>query len=352
MRRIIQLSAACLAAAALSACSRNDVTDTGFRPTGGVRFINAVPDTAGSGGLDMRFVDIIDNNNAQFQIPFRNNIVSSGGLPPSSVLIEYKAATAGSRHFRIFLDDTLPGVASIVLKDTSIDVVDQHRYSAFLWGNSRSAAGAADAMRLTVVDETCDPGSLIGLRAANATSNTLDIRAYVDTQVVVATTVTPAGGKAVTTTTTTNTAVPAAVTWAGVAPYSVTTCINVPLSPAYPTPTSNSSTTTTGSGATAVTTVVKTDSTITYKYNVRLAGTATNYVSTNGSALIGIPNGTVSGGCNIGVDCEAGPGTTAAGTALTGVIFPPSVAGTKAAQFSTPAISFMWDKRPNRNAGT
>jgi hypothetical protein len=348
MRRIIQLSTACFAVVVLSACSdRKDVTDNGFKPTGGVRFVNAVPDTAGSNGIDFRFIDEVENN-AQFQIPFRNSIVSAGGVPPSSFLIQYKATFAGTRHFRVFLDDTLPAVASTILSDSTITVEDQHRYTAMLWGNARAAAGSATAMRMTIIDETCDPGSLIGLRAINATSATLDIRAYVDTQVVVATTVTPAGGSATTTTVTTNTAVPAAITWANVGPYSATTCINVPLSPAYPTPTTNSKSTTTGSGTAAVTTVVKTDSTVTYKYNVRNAGTATNYVAANGSALIGIPNGVQSGGCNIGIDCDPSAGTTAAGSALTGIIFPPSVAGTKAVQFTTPAISFMWDKRANR----
>jgi hypothetical protein len=343
MRRIIQLSTACLSAAVvLSACSdRKDVTDTGFGPTGGVRFINAVPDTGGSGGMDMRYVDIVDQNNAQFQIPFRNNIVTTAGIP-ASILIEYKAANAGNRHFKIFLDDTLPSVASTALVDTTVSLTDQHRYTALLQGNARSAAGSATAMRLTFIDEACDPGALIGLRAVNATSNTLDVRAYLDTSVTVTTTNTITSPSTITTVVTSST-VPAAITWPNVGPYSATTCVNVPVSKQFPSPVTHS----TVSG----TITTKTDTAITYKFNVRNAGTATNYVANNGSVLLGIPNGATpaqAGGCNVGVDCDATPGTTAAGSALTGFIFPPSVAGSKATQFAAPAISFAWDKRANK----
>jgi hypothetical protein len=320
MRRIVQASTVCLAAAVLSACSGRDaVTDTGFKPTGGVRFINAVPDTAGSGGMDMRFVDVVDNNNAQFQIPFRNNIVSSGGVPPSSVLIEYKAATAGSRHFRVFLDDTLPSVASTVLVDSTIDIVDQHRYTALLWGNSRDPATSATGMKLKLIDETCDPGDKIGLRVINTTGQAIDVRVYQNTATTTGSTTTNAG------------TAPATPTWT-VEPMDISTCLPFDVTA---TPTKVGSTTTT----------------VTWRFNVRAAGGTTSLFADQ-SALIGVANGTTSGGCNVGVDCDATPGTSAAGTALTAVIFPASVAGSKAAQFSTPAISFMWDKRPNRIPGT
>ena len=48
-----------------------------------------------------------------------------------------------------------------------------------LWGNGRSPKGAADAMHLTVLDETpADPGTQVGLRVINATSAAIDARAY------------------------------------------------------------------------------------------------------------------------------------------------------------------------------
>ena len=190
MRRIIQLSVACLAAGAVSACSGRDaVTETGVAPTGGVRFINAVPDTAGSGGIDFRFVDLVENN-AQYNIPFRNTISTSGGVP-ASTQIQFKATAAGNRHFRIFLDDSLTSVAQLRLGcpttisatdhcvgDSTMTVVDQHRYTALLWGNSR---GGATPMKLTIIDETCAPTDTtqIGLRVINAsTSTTIDVSQY------------------------------------------------------------------------------------------------------------------------------------------------------------------------------
>lgn len=142
MRRIIQLSVACLAASVVSACSSRDaVTETGVEASGGVRFINAVPDTAGANGIDFRFVDLVENN-AQYNIAFRNNIVTSGGIP-ASTQIEYKNTLAGDRHFRIFLDDTLTAVASqrvgcaaaatTCIGDSTMKVENGHRYTAILW---------------------------------------------------------------------------------------------------------------------------------------------------------------------------------------------------------------------------
>jgi hypothetical protein len=317
MRRIIQVTLACIAAGAVTACSDTQkVTDTGIAPTGGVRFINAVNDTAGSGGIDFRFVDAVENN-AQYAIPFRNTITLSGTVP-ASTKIEYKYTAVGARHFNIFLDDTLPAVASQKLKDSTLTVELNHRYTMLLWGSART--GSANPMKLTVIDETCDPGTQIGLRVINATGQALDIRTYQGTDVTV--------GK---TTTTTGTP-PATATWASVPPMSVTTCINV-----APTPTP--------------TTVGTTTTTVTYKFNVQPAGGGTALFA-DASALIGQANGTQANGCSVGIDCDATPGTSAAGSAVTAIIFPSSVAGSKAAQFTTPAISFMWDKRPNRLPGT
>jgi len=51
------------------------------------------------------------------------------------------------------------------------------------------------------------------------------------------------------------------------------------------------------------------------------------------------------------VDIEALPGTTVAGSAVTAIVFPASVAGSKASSFAAPGVSFMWDRRPPRPAG-
>ena len=283
MRRIIQLSALGLAVAALGACTDDKVVQTENIPTAGVRFINAVPDTAGSAGLDMRFVDIVESN-AHFKIPFRNTIVTTGGVP-ASTQIEYKNTRAGQRHFRIFLSDTLQSVAQVVLKDTTVTIEAGKKYTAMLWGNARASSGAP-AMRLAFFEDApADPGSNVALRVINATGSAVDVRQYITTA-------------------------PTAATWANVAPLSVSAFVN--------------------SAPGAV------------KYNVQPAGGG-SALFTDAPALLGVA---------ATIDVEALPGVTVAGSAVTAIIWPRSVAGSKtpqAAAFQVPAVSFMWDRRPTRS---
>jgi hypothetical protein len=290
MRRIFQLSTFCLAAGVVSACKPEETITTPTTPTAGVRFINAVPDTGAAFGLDFRFVDIVENSD-QFRITFRNNPQTSGGVTASAA-IQYKAAKAGSRHFRIFLDDTLQAIASTVLKDSTLTLEASHNYTVLLWGNARSTGG--DKMRLTVIDETvADPGAQVALRVINATSAAVDVSQYASTA-----------------------SVPASPTWANVGAYAISSYVSAP--PAQ------------------------------IKFNVRPAGSASTLFA-DALALIGQPAGTSTAGCVVGLDCEAQPGTTVAGSAVTLIVFPASVAGSKAASFTTPGNSFMWDRRPPRN---
>ena len=69
MRRILQLSTLCLAAGVVSACKPEEVVTTPKQPTAGVRFINAVPDTGATFGLDFRFVDVVENSAAGYVDP-------------------------------------------------------------------------------------------------------------------------------------------------------------------------------------------------------------------------------------------------------------------------------------------
>jgi hypothetical protein len=283
MRRIPTLTALCLAAGALSACSPDQVVKTEDVPTAGVRFINAVPDTAGSAGLDFRFVDVVENS-SHFKVPFRNNIVTTSGVP-ASTLIQYKNTRAGSRHLRIFLADTLQAVAQVVLKDTTVTIEAGKRYTAILWGNAR--AGQAPAMRFNFIEDApADPGTNVALRVINTTGNAVDVRQYAAT-----------------------TAVPTAATWANVGPLSMSSYVTA--APGQ------------------------------IRYNVQPVGGGTTLFA-DPLALLGVA-GTV--------DLEAIPGTTIAGSAVTAIIWPRSVAGSKAPQaaaFATPAVSFAWDRRPPR----
>lgn len=298
MRRISQLSMACLAAGVMSACkSPEQVTLTGTPPTAGVRFINAVPDTGGLNGLDFRFVDNPVENNAQFKIIFRNNAVTANGFT-ASTQIQSKPAQAGTRYFKIFLDDTLastastflntptltidPASAAILPNDTTLALVAGKNYTVILWGNAR---GTAPAMRLTAFeDDPADPATNVALRVINATGAAINVREY------------PQGGT-----------VPGTATWASVPALSASAFV------------------------TATPGLIM--------YNVRQADDVTPLVAADGQALPGAANT---------VDIAAYPGTTIAGSAVTAIVFPRSVAGSKAANITTPTMSFMWDRLPPR----
>lgn len=279
MRRILDLSVLCLLGSLATGCLPAGVTDSEVIPTAGVRFINAVPDTGGAFGLDFRFIDIVENSST-YRATFRNNPITSAGVTASSN-IQYKNAKAGSRHFRIFLDDTLQSAASTVLKDSTVNLEPDHAYTFLLWGNARSSG--ADKMKLTVIDETvADPGAQVALRVINTTGSAIDVRQYAGTSV------------------------PAGATWANVAPYTISNYVTA--APAQ------------------------------IRFNVQPAGGGT-VLFTDALALIGQAQT---------VDIEGTPGTTQAGSAVTMVVFPRSVAGSRATNFTTTGFTFMWDRRPKR----
>lgn len=190
MRRIHYFTALVLAAGAASACRPDEVVKTEDIPTAGVRFINAVPDSSGAFGFDFRFVDIVENN-VHYAVTFRNSPVTSGGVT-ASTKTQFKAARAGSRHFVVFLDDSIQSIASTKLKDSTVNLTAGSNYTGIMWGQGR-----AGTMKFTFFeDNPADPGNNVALRIINATPNAIDGRFYTQ------------GGAA-----------PADPSWANVAPY-------------------------------------------------------------------------------------------------------------------------------------
>ena len=301
MRRFVKLSLLGLAAG-MGACSTPDlVHPTEDLPYAGVRFVNAVPDTAGAFGLDFRFVDLLESN-AHFRITFRNTPTSNSAPNTDySTAIQFKGAREGaSRHFKIFLDDTLQSVAQIALKDTTVSIVKGHNYTAMLWGNARStgtpAGSGGDKMALAFWEDSATVAAgKVKLRVINTTSGALDVWAF------------PTGST-----------VPVAPTWAAVPAYSKSLYVQV------------------DTGA--------------YQYRVRTAGSGTNLFADRAAAPGAVPSCSGVSPCPTGAfpDIEGIPGTRLSGSALSGIVFPPSVAGSKAAQFTNPAITFAWDVRPAR----
>lgn len=215
----------------------------------------------------------------------------------STTLAFYKNARAGSRHFRVFMSvaafSTLPAeqqqaIASTVLADTTFTLEEGHRYSFILWGFSRT--GVTPHMKLSIIDDNpADPGAQVALRLVNAAVGLGPI----DGRQYLATAAPPAG-----------------TTWANVAEQTVSAYVATP----------------TGS----------------IKYNVTPAGSGTA-LFTDATAIAGAP---------ATIDLDPIPGTTVAGSAVSGFVVPRSVAGSTATSFTTPSIIFLWDRRPPRPAGT
>lgn len=192
MRRFSQLSVLCVVATVVAACDLDEVVQTEATPTAGLRFINAVPDTA---AFDFRFVDIVENN-AHWNIGFRDNPVTSSCIT-GLTQVEYKATRAGERRFRIFLSDTLQAIASTVVKDTVVNIEANKRYSTILWGRSRT--GSTPPVRLSFLeDNPPDPGNQVALRVMNTSSIAIEARHY------------PSNGSA-----------PATASWSNIPPLSV-----------------------------------------------------------------------------------------------------------------------------------
>lgn len=299
MRRISKILMLGATVGAVSACSPDEVIQTETPPTAGVRFIHAVPDTA---AMDLRFVDMVESN-AHFNITYRNNVVLSSTAAsgvPASTFIQYKPTRAGQRQFRIFMNGGCTATAcdqayaSTVVKDTTVDLVAGRNYTALLWGYANPGGpgrpAGAPAMRLTFIEEdVAEPAAgQVALRVINATASAIDVRHYAD------------GGT-----------VPAAATWAAVPALSVSSYVTVAAGQ--------------------------------YWYNVQPAGGGATLFADR-RALVGAAAVTGPPG-----PFDAQPGTTVAGSAVTGIIFPTSVS--PAPSVTSPSISYMWDRRPPRPAG-
>jgi hypothetical protein len=278
-----------LGAGAVAACNPDTVVKTEDIPTAGIRFINAVPDT---GAMDFRPVDIVENSQF-YNVTFK-----------STTLLYYKNARAGTRHFTVFRTPTAtdPGTtqlatAQTVVFDLPSEVLEAGKlYTYILWGYSRT--GSTPAMQITrLTDDPADPGAQVALRIINAclpgvcgaaANAVLDVRAFLAASGIGA---------------------PAA-TFPAVAPLTASAYQNI---------------------ATA---------TAAYTVDFRPAGGATSGAAlASGAAPLGVAET---------IDVQALPGTSVAGSAISAIIFPRAVAGSQGGTATTPAVIFVWDRRPPR----
>jgi hypothetical protein len=252
-------------------------------PAGLVRFINAVPDTQ---SLDFRFTDVVAGvPNVEFV-----NLAYRQGTQ-----VALQRVDPGTHHVRVFLDggSTDPAVVSQVLADTNVTFQADVAQTFIFYGAARAAAqkflittDARPALAKT--------SGTFGFRAINMTAGAVDV--YLEP------------GNTLTSVPTT----PAVLT--NVGPNSASNYIT----PAIAAATSN------------------------YSMIVTTAGTATVVAS------VLLPTGTfyVPEVTGVSGALDATAGSRISASVLSGFIFPPSVAGSRAPVFTTTAISISVDKNP------
>lgn len=289
--------------AGVSACQPETVVRTEDIPTAGVRFIHAVPDT---GTMDFRFVDIVENN-AQWNVAFRNSVVLATNSP-ASTYVQYKPARAGDRKFKVFMHgDCSPTACNQALAsqevvgETTQNLEAGALYTALLWGYAnpggpnRPAGAPAVTLNFFREDITV-PAGQVAVRVINTAEYAVSVGYYPkrDSSAVA----------------------PTSIQWTNIAPRSMVTHVGVNPD--------------------------------TLLFTVRSASAPATRLFPDRRAMIGapaIPPDTPPG------PIDAVPGTMVAGSAVTAIVWPRSVAGSTAAPSTTPSISFVWDKRPPRAPG-
>ncbi len=245
----------------------------------------------------IRFINAVPDT---FGMDFRpvdivENSTFYGVVFRNTTLLFYKNARAGERHFKIFTavpsaslpSDVQQAIASTVIADINVTLEAGKLYTFILWGYART--GSAPAMKLTVLEDSpADPGTQVALRVVNAASGLAALDVFQY----------PNGG-----------VVPGTPTWAGVETLTASSYINAPAGQ--------------------------------IRFRVTPSG--------GGAALFTDPLA-LQGAAGT-VDLEALPGTTVPGSAVSGFVVPRSVAGSPAANITTPGIIFAWDRRPPRSPG-
>jgi hypothetical protein len=116
-----------------------------------ITWANVVPDT---GQLDIRVVDI-PSNAALFDAPFRTGLIYPQGIE------------AGPRRIKVFLSSTDPDTAKIFLIDTTFDFAADERYSFYVAGFTRSGRTPPLQAVITSAQPPALSGSQFAIRVIN-----------------------------------------------------------------------------------------------------------------------------------------------------------------------------------------
>ncbi len=274
------------AVGALAACSSDNTAPKLVTPGPHalIHIINAVPDT---GALDFRFMDTVDGvPNVEFvNLPFR------GGTN-----VGYQSVSPGSHKLRVFMDASNlnsaglpndPAIVSTVLGDTTFTFVDGTHYTFIFYGSAR-----AKAQKFLILNDAFTIPTGISVRAVNMNTAAADF--YLASGTATATTVT------------------GTPTFAALAPAT----------------------------ASAYTAFAVASATSGYTLTATNAGTTTPVWS----ALMNPGSAAVAEVAGVSGALSALPGSRIAGSIFTGVLFPASTAGSKAASFAAPGVVLVPDR--------
>lgn len=279
---------------AAAACGGNtDGTITTLEPLAGLRYVNLVPDT---GGVDFRVIDVVSYAPNQVNAAFR-----TGGAPyglATAFMPPHQPVLAGTRQIRVFMYGTTAAIASQVLLDTTYTFTQGVNYTFYMYGYSRP--GGNPSVRALITADTVP---------ATLATNKIAVRL-----IHLANTIAPnAEGL--------------------VSAWVVPTAATAPL-------TGSATFANRMFGEVTGYTVIDTSAAAGYKVAVTATGTATPILfSAN------MPAGTKG-------TSSANPiaGTNVAGTSISAVIVPRSVAGSQATSYTTPSVLYLIDGQPPRTA--
>jgi hypothetical protein len=283
------------AAVGMVACGSDSTSPKLVTPAaaGLVRFINAVPDT---GFQDFRFTDVVDGvPNVEFvNLPFR------GGTN-----VAFQRTIVGTHHIRVFMGSSNttpasplgfdPNVVTTVMADTTFTFTQDVAQTFVFYGSARTG-GQKFLITTDARPALTATSGTLGFRSTNLTAGAVDV------YLIPGATATPtaSGTPAIT----------------NLAPLATS---------AYITPT-------VAGGASGYTVVVTTAGTTTV--------VASQLMPAGAAFVAEVP------GASGALDPVAG--SRISGSVFTAYIFPPSVAGSKAAAFGTPGIGLAIDKNPPR----
>ena len=303
---LFRVSAVFLLAGALGACTHDSTFIIAPDSVAGLRYVNLVPDT---GAMDFRIIDVVSNAPNQVGATFR-----TGGAPsgvPTTLLPPYQAVASGSRHIRVFMNGTTAAVASTVMFDTTFTFASNNNYTLFLYGYSRTGSTPKLAALITKDSVPAIPAGQYAVRVVHlapvmgatlpgVTTATANVDVFVDTLTAATT---PVGA-----------ATFANVQFGEVRPY-VTKVARPAVGGANPVPA------------------------LAYRSAFSAQGTFTPFVASS------LPAGVVGTSTTNPI-----AGYLTAGSAITVLLAPPSVAGSAATNFAAPVALYMIDAYPPRTA--